>query len=105
MILLGMDGFFPAKSGSSFRLFQKGDKIFFTIHDSPPKEIYILHAQNKKFLVFENLRGHIKNKPFIENLKTQVFKKIKLKDFPVVVEDWLKYEKNYHIKIPLNNNV
>ena len=78
--IVGMDGSFPAKNGSLFKLFQEENQVFFTVNDSPLKKIYILktriQTQRKRFLVFENLRGHIKNENFIENLKNRILKKI-----------------------------
>ena len=103
--IIGMDGFFPVNSGSWFRLFQKENKVFFTVEDSPLKEIYILKTliktQRKKFLVFENLRGHIKNENFIKNLKNRILKKMNQNDLPEKVMNSINYEKNYHIKILL----
>ena len=77
--IIGMDGTFPAQSGSLFQLLQKDTQIFFKIQDSPLKKVYILetgfHSQRKEFLVFENLRGHIKNEKFVENLRNKILEK------------------------------
>ncbi len=99
--------FIVDETGSFFRLFKKENQVFFTIHDSPLKEIYILktwiRAQSKYFLVFENLRGYIKNKNFVENLKNTVLKIIE-SDKLLKPMDISSYRKNYHIKIPLENH-
>ncbi len=101
-------GNFPARAGDFFKLFKKENQVFFTINDSPLKEIYILktwiHAQSKYFLVFENLRGYIKNQNFVENLKNRIFEKINWNDLLEKSMDEIKYEKNHHIKIPLENH-
>ena len=106
--IIGMDGSFPANSGSLFRLFQKESQIFFMIGNSPLKKIYILRThiqtQRKRFLVFENLRGHIRNDDFIEKFKNMILKKINRSDLPEKAMDSINYEKNYHIKIPLENS-
>ena len=106
--LIGTDGNFPAQSGSSFKLFQKENKIFFKINDSPLKKVYTLktwiHGQGKTFLVFENLRGHIKSEKFIENLKNRILKKIKISDLPQCTIDCMSFEENHHIKIALKDD-
>ena len=106
--IIDQDGNFPAKNGSPFKLFKKEDQVFFSIIDSPLKEIYIIktwiNGQKTHFLVFENLRGHIKNDNFIEKLKNKILKKIPLKSFPVKIMDQSNYEKTYHIKIPLKED-
>ena len=105
---IDQNGNFPAKSGNLFKLFKRENQIFFIIKDSPLKEIYVLktwiHTKSKKFLVFENLRGHIKNEDFIENFKNKILEKINWNDLPEKSMDINNYEKNYHIKIPLENS-
>ena len=84
--IIGIDGGFPANSGSLFRLFQNENEIFFTINNSPLKKIYIIktwiQVQRKRFLVFENLRGHIKSEKFVENFKNRILEKINWNNLP-----------------------
>ena len=51
------------------------------------------------FLIFEYLRGYIKSANFIENLKNIILEKINIRELPVV--NYLDYECNHHIKIPI----
>ena len=103
--IIGEGGSFSAKSGSLLKLFQKDSQLFFTINDSPLKKIYILKTwidgQRKRFLVFENLRGHIRGENFVERLKNRVFGKFDINNLPEEVMDQMNYEKNHHIKILL----
>ena len=92
----------------TFKLFKKENSFFFNIEDSPLKKIYTIKTRNqdqrKKFLIFENLRGHIKNENFIENLKNHILKKVNRNDIPEKTMDFYNFEKNYHIKIELENS-
>ena len=105
--IIDQKGNFPATAGSLFRLFRKENQIFFSIDDSPPKEIYILktwiRSYSQKFLVFENLRGHIRSEDFIENLTDRIFSKINRNSLPEKIMDEINFKENHHIKIPLNN--
>ena len=105
--LIDGDGNFPARSGSKLRLFKKDNRAYFTINNSPLKEIYILKTfigtEREKFLTFENLRGHIKNESFIESLKDRVLKKIKRNSLDERIMDASNYSSNHHIKIPLED--
>lgn len=105
--LINQDGAFPSRSGCQFNLLKKNGKIFFTISDSPLKEIYIariyIETQRKTFLFFENLRGHIKNENFIDNLGSRVLNKVDINDFPIKTMDEFSFLDNLHIKIPLEN--
>ena len=60
-------------------------------------------AERKAFLTFENLRGHIKNEEFIENLKDKVLKKIKKDDLSEKIISASIYLSNHHIKTPLKS--
>ena len=99
---------FPASSSSLFKLFQKGQEVFFTIDNSPLKSIYTLKTwlspgdKGSTFLVFENLRGYIKGETFLENLTNRILAQIKIKELPPKI-DSRNFEKNHHIKVSLKD--
>ena len=103
---IGADGNLE-NDGYLFKLLKKDNKIFFTIDNSSLKKIYILipvvSEPGKKFLIFENLRGYVRNENFLINLKNRILEKININNLPEETVDDFNYQEFYHIKIPLDN--
>ena len=83
------------------QLIRKDNQIFFKIFDSPPKKICLIDnfKNDDIFLVFEDLRGHIKSEAFINTLKDIILKTVKEQSITMDIES--SDEETHHIKVSL----